>query len=261
MKWMGKISAADMVTLLNGLSGLLAMTYILDGEMLIASCLIVLAIVFDGLDGAVARRFGSSHDFGRFLDSISDSISFCFAPALLVYGNLYDKDLGSAWVNMPNALAVIATMFLGSFGILRLARFSSKDFKHKHFLGFPTPAMALGVVLFCSLFGLEEFNPLSMGFEPYFIFAISMVLAFLMVSDVPYPKMRKVFFVLAGLTGLLTSIPMLLVIFSIDLFSIETLSMIQILALIPFNGFLIGGPFIVLWEKRRNRARKAKTGH
>ncbi len=261
MKWMGKISAADMVTLLNGLSGLLAITYILDGEMVIASCLIVLAIVFDGLDGAVARRFGSSHEFGRFLDSMSDSISFCFAPALLVYGNLYDKDLGSAWGNMPNALAVIATMFLGSFGILRLARFSSKDFKHDHFLGFPTPAMALGIILICSLFGLEEFNPLSRGFEPYFIFIISMILAFLMVSDVPYPKMRKIFFVLAGLTGLLTSIPMLLVVFGIGLFNFEALSFIQALALIPFFGYLLGGPIIVSWERRKNMEKTAKTSH
>ena len=256
---MGKISAADMVTLLNGLSGLLAITYILDGEMVIASCLIVLAIVFDGLDGAVARRFGSSHEFGRFLDSISDSISFCFAPALLVYGNLYDKDLGTAWGNMPNALAVIATMFLGSFGILRLARFSSKDFKQSHFLGFPTPAMALGVVLTCSLFGLEGSNPLSQGFEPDLIFIISMVLAFLMVSDVPYPKMNRAFFILSGLTGLLTSLPMLLVVFGIPLFSIETLSSIQMLALMPFLGYLVGGPFIVNFTRyKRRKARKER---
>ncbi len=260
MKWMGKISAADVVTLMNGLSGLLAITYILDGEMMIASCLIVLAIVFDGLDGVVARRFGSSHEFGRFLDSISDSISFCFAPALLVYGNLYNKDLGSAWGNMPNALAVIATMFLGSFGILRLARFSSKDFKQDHFLGFPTPAMALGVIMFCSLFGLEELDPLSRGSEPYFIFGISMILAFLMVSDVPYPKMNRAFFILSGLTGLLTSIPMLLVVFGIPLMSVEALSSIQMLALVPFLGYLVGGPLIVSFTHHKKRkARKARA--
>ena len=256
MRWMSRISAADIVTLLNGLSGLLAITYILDGEMMIASCLIILAIVFDGMDGAVARKFGTSHEFGRFLDSISDSISFCFAPALLVYGNLYDKDLGSAWVNMPNALAVVATMFLGSFGILRLARFSSKDFKQGHFLGFPTPAAALGIVMFCSIFGNPELNPLSSGFEPTYIFIFSMVLAFLMVSDVPYPKMTRKFFVLAGLTGLLISLPMMMYLMGIDLFSDATLGNIALLATIPFTGYLVGGPFIsswMRWKKRKNR--------
>ncbi|MCK4758364.1 MAG: CDP-diacylglycerol--serine O-phosphatidyltransferase [Thermoplasmata archaeon] len=253
MRWMSRISGADIITLLNGLSGFLAITYILDGEFMIASCLIVLAIVFDGVDGAVARRFGSSHEFGKFLDSMSDSVSFCFAPALLVYGNLYNKDLGSAWVNMPNALAVIASMFLGSFGLLRLARFSSKDFKMPYFLGFPTPATALGIVMFCSLLGRPEFNPFNMGFEPNVIFIITMVLAFLMVSDVPYPKMTRTFLALAGLTGLLISLPMLAVILGMDFLSIETLMKIEMLAMLPFMAYLVGGPFYLYYQKRKKK--------
>lgn len=250
MRWLGRISAADFVTLMSGLSGFLAITYILDGDHVTASLFIVLALVFDGLDGAVARRFGSSHEFGRFLDSIADSISFCFAPALLVYSNFYDASLGSAWISMPNAMAVITAMFIGAFGILRLARFSAKEYKRKYFLGFPTPAMALGAVVFCALFGHVALNPFSYGYYPYQTCLVMIALAFLMLSDVPFPKMKGKFLILSILVGAMIALPFLFVF--IDPNTCTTcLRKLVTLALIPYLAYLVVGPFYVKFKRKK----------
>lgn len=257
MRWLGKISAADMVTLCSGLTGFLAITYIQDGKFMVASALIILAIILDGLDGIVARKMGSSHNFGRYLDSISDSISFCFAPALLLYSNYYDPALGSAWESMPNALAVISSMIIGLFGVLRLARYSSKNYKINYFLGIPTPAMALGTLMICSLFGKVDSNPFTFGYYPYHVFTIIIILSFLMLVDVPFPKMRGLYLVLAGIAGVLISIPFLFVIVPIELFSMTTLSYIETAGFVPLLLYMILGPIYL--RKKISRKRRAQS--
>ncbi|MCK5024718.1 MAG: CDP-diacylglycerol--serine O-phosphatidyltransferase [Thermoplasmata archaeon] len=209
MRWLSRIGSADLLTLANGFLGTLAITYILDGEHIIASLLILLAVIMDGLDGIVARRYGSPHEFGQFLDSISDAVSFCLAPGLIIYNNFYDKTLGTAWQSFPNALATVATLFFVVFGLLRLARFAGKDFRMKSFLGLPTPASAMLVIVLCLLWGNPELNPFSLSYEPYFIIGVIIALAFLMVSDVRYPKIRGKLAIVAGLNLILGIIPML----------------------------------------------------
>lgn len=255
MRWLGRISAADVATLFNGLCGFLAITYILDGRFVVASLLIIVALVFDGLDGIIARRFGSNHHFGRFLDSMSDSVSFCFAPALLVYANFYNKDLGSAWVNMENAVAVMTAFFIGGLGLLRLARFSAKQYKHRDFLGFPTPSMALVVIVFTSLFGPVDLNPLSYGEKQYEISLLFIILALLMVSDIPFPKIRGIMLHLSILAGFIVAVPFLFYYLGPGAFTLGQLRAVQTLAAIPIMAYLIVGPFYV---KRRRGGRKAQ---
>src|SRR3990172_670437 len=85
----GKYPVADVFTGLNGLCGFLALTYIIDGRPVMASILLSIAMVLDGLDGAIARRFGSPHHLGHYFDSFSDLISFALAPAALIYFSYY----------------------------------------------------------------------------------------------------------------------------------------------------------------------------
>lgn len=86
-----KKSFADIATLGNGVCGLIAIFSIIEGSYMLASLLIFFSYGLDGLDGALARRFGSSHRFGRYLDSFSDSISFCLVPVMLFYANFYQN--------------------------------------------------------------------------------------------------------------------------------------------------------------------------
>jgi CDP-diacylglycerol--serine O-phosphatidyltransferase len=255
MKWMSRISAADFLTVTNGLLGVLAITYILDGEHLIACLLILTAVAIDGLDGMVARRFGTPHEFGRFLDSISDAISFCMAPALLIYNNFYDQSLGSAWVSMPNAIAVITTMFYASFSILRLARFAGRDYSEKHFKGLPTPAAAVVVIILTLLWGNPEVNPFAYPEMQSLAIIMSIILSFLMVSDIPYPNIRGWMVIPAGLALLITSIPVILYQFlrtSIIVPAVE----IESLALALLFSYIIFGPFLVKYNKSKRKRKK-----
>ncbi len=184
MAWVRKISPADMITLANALVGFLAITYVIDRRWLEASVLIMAGVVMDGLDGLAARRWGSKHGRGQYLDSFSDTISFCIAPALLVYGVFYDGSRGSAWTDPMNALAVVASTLIASFGILRLARFVQMDYGRESFLGFPTPANALLVIALVNLFGA---SPVLFD-ASLFVLVASIGSAVLMITNVPYPK-------------------------------------------------------------------------
>ena len=254
MRWLSRIGAADLLTLANGFLGTLAITYVLDGEHVLASLLIFLAVIMDGLDGIVARNYGSPHEFGRFLDSISDAVSFCLAPGLIIYNNFYDKALGNAWVSFPNAVATVGTMFFVVFGLLRLARFAGKDFRMKSFLGLPTPATAMLAIVLCLLWGNGDLNPFNIAQESYFVIAAIMVLAFLMVTDVRYPKIRGKLALVAGLSMALGIIPLLVLKVSPE----STLPLKE--CFIGFLGLLlvyvIGGP---VYEKYRLNAHRKKA--
>ena len=188
MAWVRKISIADMITLGNALVGFLAITYVIDGAWLVASMLILLGVALDGLDGLAARRFGSKHNRGQYLDSFSDTISFCIAPALLVYGVFYIPARGSAWTDPMNALAVVASTLIASFGILRLARFVQMDYTKESFLGFPTPANALLVVALVDLFAASTVKTPALFDASIAILLVMISAAVLMISNVPYPK-------------------------------------------------------------------------
>lgn len=241
MRWMSRISPADLVTMTNGLLGTLAITYILDGEHMVASFLLFVAVAVDGIDGPIARKFGSPHDFGRFLDSISDGVSFCLAPGLLIYNNFYDKGLGSAWGSIPNALALIACMAFVTFGLLRLSRFAGKEFKYGHFIGLPTPAAAMIVIITCMLWGREELNPFAISYSLYYMTGFILFISLLMISDVPYPKFKRGGVVAAGAVLSIAGIPPAFEYYlgDVDFVPAVELELVSLLLLIIF---MFGGP-------------------
>ncbi len=202
------ISWGDLFTLANGVLGFIAITFILDEKFISAIGLLVVSMMMDGLDGYIARRFGSKHSMGQVLDSISDSISFAFAPALLVYAEFRDAMTSSPedWIVLGCAVAILAS------GLFRLARFSAGGFQMPHFVGMPAPAAALFIVLMCLLFGSTR------GAEdPRFYFAFSeqswlvlgagLLASFLMASEIPYPKIHGWMATASGLGILLAVLP------------------------------------------------------
>ena len=141
---------ADFFTVCNGLAGLLAMLYIIDGApeaRLIAAQLILVGMLLDGIDGMVARQLGTVHEYGIKLDAICDVITFCFAPGFLLYSVYYDPNQTS-FQSVDNASVVVAVLLLCGLGTLRLARGRngsgngsrgrSLDAAARHFKGLPT---------------------------------------------------------------------------------------------------------------------------
>ncbi len=188
-----RISVGDLATLANAACGMLAITYFLDGTrdaILVGMLLLIVGAFFDSIDGMLVRKYGSSHRFGPLLDSLADVISFCLAPALLVYTLYYDLSRGpalslSGGVDLPNLLALAGALLVGLLGVLRLARFThDREEQLRHFSGMPTPAMMVLVLTVCLRWSWltgdgATWPPALLGLA-----------AFTMVSTLPYHKAR-----------------------------------------------------------------------
>ena len=155
-----------------------------------AALYIFIAMVFDGLDGAVARLTHSTSLFGKELDGLCDMVSFGVAPALLIYHGFilgaYDAATSLYFVGSMVTIGYVIC------GALRLARFSAFQYDQPNsFVGLPTPAAAVVVasfVLFADYVDLDV---------TFWIFStLLVVLSVLMVSAVGYPKWRPQTFTL-----------------------------------------------------------------
>ena len=135
-----------------------------DKHFISAAIFIFVAMVFDGLDGRVARLTGTTSDFGVQYDSLADLISFGIAPALLMYQwtlYLIAKD-----PIVPSKLGWMAAFFYTACTALRLARFNTQVgvVDKKYFIGLPSPAAA-GVIAGFVFFSIRfNFAPNNMKF-------------------------------------------------------------------------------------------------
>jgi CDP-diacylglycerol--serine O-phosphatidyltransferase len=201
-----------LLTLGNGVCGFAAIAYAskinLSGApgtettnyyFLVSAALILLAMVFDALDGTVARLSRSASDFGGQLDSLCDVISFGAAPAFLLLR------MGQEWLaqdrpNVAKTVAVIAALYL-SCAILRLARFNTENSpdpgSHKRFKGLPSPAAA-GCVASLAILRAELPSTWT-GVSEHTLHEFvklwaplgTLVVALLMVSRLPYPHFTR----------------------------------------------------------------------
>jgi CDP-diacylglycerol--serine O-phosphatidyltransferase len=174
----------------------LNVTAITDAQELMRSgWLIFLAMVFDGLDGYVARLARTTSDFGAQLDSLCDVVSFGVAPGFLLV-----KMCPQFTLVHNQAVWIIAAAF-AACAALRLARFNvetSDDDEHLYFSGLPSPAAAAVIAGFAIMsYTLRQKDP-----PIYFAAQIDTVLqtilpffgllvALLMVSRIRYPHITN----------------------------------------------------------------------
>jgi len=154
--------------------------------------LILLACIFDLLDGRLARMGGAESPFGREFDSLADLISFGAAPAFLVQRIVF-RDV---FVEHTQVGWFLTSVYL-ICGALRLARFNclaampggggSKDF-----MGFPIPAAA-GLIASITLFlmWIDE-KGFATGSWRYGLPVLLIFLSAMMVSEVKYPSFKKI---------------------------------------------------------------------
>ncbi|MBI4549420.1 MAG: CDP-diacylglycerol--serine O-phosphatidyltransferase [Candidatus Omnitrophica bacterium] len=167
----------NLVTLFNLFTGFLAILMITNGRLKTAAWLILLALVWDSLDGHVARTLKNVSLIGRDLDSLADIVSFVAAPSLLAL---------KSWPHVTPVMILPVFFFLGS-GAYRLARFNALPGSRKYFRGLPSPAAAVIVALTflaCQKNGWFGGSPLAIVLLPLMV-----LLGFLMISDVAYPKL------------------------------------------------------------------------
>lgn len=162
-------------------AGVFSMISAVNGEFEKAAWLIMLALIFDGLDGRVARLTNTCSRFGMEFDSLADIVSFGVAPALLLYMHtgIYFERYG----------IVVSALFI-MFGAIRLARFNVMSTRSEPsvFIGVPIPTAAVFMAILVLLF--ENYDAL----EHYgvFIMIAAVTVSLLMVSNIRYPSFKKV---------------------------------------------------------------------
>jgi CDP-diacylglycerol--serine O-phosphatidyltransferase len=168
-------------------SGFYSMVASINGDFYPAAVAILVAGIFDGLDGRIARLTGSTSGFGMQLDSLCDMVSFGVAPALLAY----------LWALIPyGRYGWLAAFLYVATTALRLARFNSmaeeeegtKEKTHD-FVGLPCPAAAGAIaatVMFCRYLGATDTVRHSS------ILLLVYLLSYLMISTHRYLSFKKV---------------------------------------------------------------------
>jgi CDP-diacylglycerol---serine O-phosphatidyltransferase len=171
------------ITSLGLLAGFYSLISSINSHFELAAVLIAIAFICDGLDGRVARLSHSSSQFGIEYDSLSDVVAFGVAPAGLMY----------SWALKP--LGTIAIVICGLYVVcaaLRLARFNVQtgSTDKRRFTGLPVPGAAVliaGCALAYSYFELSSPRTLCALMAP-----MTLMLAALMISSVPYPSFKSI---------------------------------------------------------------------
>lgn len=191
-----------LITLGNAVCGFMAMTYIAKGmglaagspaagaEFERAAYLILVAMIFDALDGRVARMTRTASSFGTQLDSLCDFLTFGTVPAFLTYGLC----MGGPF---PHLVVLGVCVMYVCFAATRLARFNvetgTDEKYHREFIGLPSPAaagvVASTIIPWAAIEGkwalAETLNKVLQAGLPVTVF----LLAVLMVSRIPYPHL------------------------------------------------------------------------
>ena len=218
----------------NLFCGFWAIVSVFQEKFFFAAIAILLACVFDVLDGKVARLSGATSKFGVQYDSLSDLVSFGVAPALLAY----------SWALRPyGRFGWLAAFLFVVCGALRLARFNvmSSAGEVKYFKGLPIPAAASMIALTILLY----LRLIETGWvKDIVILVMIYVLAFLMVSSIRYSSFKEL--------DLARRKP-----FSIFMFVILSMIIIVMEPVLVLFGFILlyifSGPVSVVmaWHKKR----------
>lgn len=180
-------------TLANLFFGIFAIVAASRGNFSNAGVYVVLGGVCDALDGRVARYTGTGSRFGEELDSLVDAISFGLAPAMIVYFAVLNRE-GWDWV--------FAFIF-AACAVMRLARFNvtQAGAAKTHFIGLPSPAAGMTLATYYAFSQTKLYNEVLLlggtkvlADYPWHVMMriLMVVLAFLMISPVPYPAVPKV---------------------------------------------------------------------
>ena len=164
-------------------TGFYAISLTLHHMFELAAWFVFLALIFDGLDGRVARMTNTTSHFGVEFDSLADIIAFGVTPAFLLY--MYAGE-GYGRIGI-----VVSALFI-IFGAVRLARFNvtTSRIEPSVFIGLPIPTAAIMISIAILL--LERY-PQIHSYKLYLL-PLTVILALLMVSNIRYPSFKKINF-------------------------------------------------------------------
>lgn len=176
----------NVLTVMNLLSGCMATISVVNGQFRFMAAFVAAALIFDLLDGMVARALKVSSPFGKELDSLADMVTFGVVPGVALYWLFMVSNL-SSWVGneVASTLAMLIPFLVTAFSALRLAKFNLDTRQSDYFIGLPTPANTLWIV---SLPLILENHPGEFDFilrEAVVLFSLTLISCWLLVAEIP----------------------------------------------------------------------------
>ena len=169
----------NLITLGNLFCGTIATIFAVQENFEFAAVFVVLGIVFDFFDGFAARLLNVSGELGKQMDSLADMVTSGVVPGIIMYHLIDNVSSG-----VPALKYVGLLLTLGS--CYRLAKFNIDTRQSDSFIGMPTPAMSLFVIVL-PLIQMDtdlEFIR-SLLANPYFLIIITLLLTYLMNAELP----------------------------------------------------------------------------
>ena len=197
---------SDGISLMNMLCGFISILLAINHNFELSAILMIIAIMFDSVDGWVARKINRNDKlkFGQNIDSLSDAISFGAAPAVFLY------TISSTIHHNLSILPAIISLLIVACGVLRLTRYNAiADYIQTHdFIGFPIPGIAIILATFY-LSGL---------FNIYIALILMTIVSLLMISNVTYPKFDNLIIIgISVVLIVLIILPISLTLFGINM--------------------------------------------
>jgi CDP-diacylglycerol--serine O-phosphatidyltransferase len=228
----------NLLTSANLFCGFYAIVAATQGHFLKGAIAIIVAAVFDGLDGKIARVTRTVSRFGLEYDSLSDAISFGVAPAILVY----------LWSLQPfGRLGWLAALLFVACGTLRLARFNTQVnvIGSDYFNGLPIPAAAFMIAATVLL--LHRFG--GTGTTKHVTILIMIyALSFLMVSTIKYYSFKQVELFRKMKFDMLVVVVLLFIVIAAE----PTIACFLIILC-----YVISGPFTTIWLRKKLQSKAA----
>ena len=237
----------NLLTTASLFSGFYAIVAAIDKHFAPAGIAVFVAMVFDSLDGRIARLTRTETSFGKEYDSLSDMVSFGLAPAIVAYqwGVVRIAEYGGAW----GRFGWLACFFYAVAAALRLARFNIRTVVDKrYFEGLPSPSAAATVAGFVWL-SSQWHQPGLTGL--IIAFAVTALAGALMVSRFSYFSFKKL-----DLEGPVRFISLLLAVLAFVLIASDP----PLILLAIFGGYAVSGPIVWFWRRIRRHRRPVREG-
>ncbi|HUU10673.1 MAG TPA: CDP-diacylglycerol--serine O-phosphatidyltransferase [Phycisphaerae bacterium] len=226
-----------------------------------AGYFVILAMLFDALDGRLARFARATSDFGGQLDSVADVVSFGVAPAFLMNRVVVESLRGAVPAELADILRiawVCAAVYLGCT-LIRLARFNVENVHeeeaHLSFKGLPSPAAAgalVSLIIVLADLMQEGAHDLVAGAMLWVLPVVAVVLGLLMVSNIRYSHLVNQ--VLRRRRPISHLVLILLVVGL-------TVVLKEVILPVAFGGYALSGPVTEMWRRAgiRRMARRNES--
>ncbi|ARV07954.1 phosphatidylserine synthase [Polaribacter sp. SA4-10] len=179
----------NLLTLGNLLSGTIATIFAVEGDFVFAGLFVVLGIIFDFLDGFVARILKVSGELGKQLDSLADMVTSGVVPGIIMFQLLKNRteEIGdfSSDLNLQHYLPYLG-LLLTLAACYRLAKFNIDTRQSDSFIGLPTPAMSLFVISLPLIVAYSNYSIITdLVQNNYFLITVTLILTYLMNAELP----------------------------------------------------------------------------